>query len=610
MCVGRRQRRVANHLPTGLAPPTALARSLQERAANRLASSSRNRFSVPKTIEAVDGASSHHPLAHPSPRRAFDLDDVREASPALEDRRQWFALALIVLHAILAWHLRAPSITTRIDDTTYILLARSLVNHGYQDLFLRGAPLHSQYPPGYPALLALLSTIFGERVSIFVIASIILSSLALGFFYLMARRRWPADISLLALALAAVNPSLVYTAGRIASEPLFMALTMLALLFLTMTPATGRTLALASVALVGASLTRSIGVTLVAATGLLWLIERRYKHVLALAAAGVLTIGAWLLWTVRAPQKFVGRSYIADFTRQGSAPDSPVRELAYRLMDNAKDYFAHSLPWIVPWPTIAGTVADNALWLLLDVGLGAVGVWLLWRRHRIAALALGSYCALLAIWPWPVARFLFPILPIILLVLLVGAAWLSGRVRWPGVQYAPLLLGALIIGTALSRNAEAISEALACERDHPLTSPGCFNPDQRSVFAAAEFAKRELPASAGIVVAKDAPFGYLTGRQTFPFAIAWRADSARYLDFLVDNKIQYVLLGNTVDRQEPTMGRKLLGVCGHLEVIAAFPPRTNLFRVHEGPSPDGGAAACKAIRYTLASARYAFPLAR
>ena len=284
--------------------------------------------------------------------------------------------------------------------------------------------------------------------------------------------------------------------------------------------------------------------------------------------------------------------------------------LADRLVDNAQDYFARSLPWILPWPTIAGTVVDNALWLLLDMGLGALGIWLLWNRHRVVALAVVSYCALLAIWPWPVGRFLFPMLPLIILALVIGAAWLAARLRARAFQYLPAVLGALIIVTAIFRNADLMSDSIACDRSRPLTSPGCFNADQRALFAAADFAKRKLPPSAGVLVAKEAPFAYLSGLQTFPFLIALRADSARYHEFLLENGIQYVLLGNMVKNLEPAVGQKLMGLCSHLELTAEFPPRTNLLRVYREAAPDGGAAACAAIRRTLASGEYELPTVR
>ena len=44
------------------------------------------------------------------------------------------------------------------DDAMYVVLARSLASgHGYRYLNLPGAPAATQHPPGYPALLALVS---------------------------------------------------------------------------------------------------------------------------------------------------------------------------------------------------------------------------------------------------------------------------------------------------------------------------------------------------------------------------------------------------------------------------------------------------------------------
>lgn len=536
---------------------------------------------------------------------ASALEDAPQAVPFLAARQHWLAVALLILHAALAWPLRVVSITTRIDDATYILLARSLLHFGYNDTFLVGSPFHSQYPPGFPALLAGLIAVAGERLDLFAAVNIALSAVSLGLFYDMARRRWPANVALLALAAAAVNPFLIFTAGRIASEPLFMALAMLALWSLSRTPASPRLLALGGAAVLACALVRTIGVTFIAAAALYWILERRVRHVLVLTGVVAATVGAWLLWTVRAPQ-LGARSYVADFSYQMAGSRSAVVEMAFRVVDNLKEYFAHALPWIV-WPAIPGTVFDNALWLLLNVTLGVVGAWQLWRRHRIVAIALASYCGLLAIWTWAVTRFLFPILPLIFLAFFAGASWLALALRARLFRPLPFLLGAVIILTGLSRNALSIDLALACERDQPLTSPGCFDPDQRSVFAAAAFAKRELSPSTVIVAARDAPFGYLSGLQTYPFPSIRRADSSRFLPFLLDAGIQYVLLGLSVERDEATTAPKLYAICRNLELVAHFPPRTNLFRVHPTAAPDSGAAACVAIRRYQASSKYVFP---
>ena len=62
---------------------------------------------------------------------------------------------------------------------------------------------------------------------------------------------------------------------------------------------------------IGAALTRSASVTLVAALALLWVLRRQWRAFVALSVAAALTVGPWLVWTVVAPHKVAGRSYIA-----------------------------------------------------------------------------------------------------------------------------------------------------------------------------------------------------------------------------------------------------------------------------------------------------------
>ena len=69
----------------------------------------------------------------------------------------WVAGALLLLHAVLAWLLRTPTILTGQDDAAYYLLAQGLRDLRYVDLWIAQEPVHIQYPPGYPALLTFLA---------------------------------------------------------------------------------------------------------------------------------------------------------------------------------------------------------------------------------------------------------------------------------------------------------------------------------------------------------------------------------------------------------------------------------------------------------------------
>src|SRR5262245_33726270 len=83
-------------------------------------------------------------------------------SSARSDNPRWWwhsvagvgALALIAGIAIVD----ALPVGVFHDDAMYVILARSIASgQGYRYLNLPGAPWATQHPPGYPALLALVS---------------------------------------------------------------------------------------------------------------------------------------------------------------------------------------------------------------------------------------------------------------------------------------------------------------------------------------------------------------------------------------------------------------------------------------------------------------------
>src|SRR5262245_59531221 len=117
---------------------------------------------------ALDAASRGDASA-PSNVPATSAGLRRRAPVAAGDSRPWLVVAatMVMLHLVLAWLRRAPSLTTMNDDAYYILLARALRAFEYRELFIVGSPIHAQYPPAYPAVLALISALFGERYDLF-----------------------------------------------------------------------------------------------------------------------------------------------------------------------------------------------------------------------------------------------------------------------------------------------------------------------------------------------------------------------------------------------------------------------------------------------------------
>ncbi|MEZ4586210.1 MAG: hypothetical protein R2909_07405 [Gemmatimonadales bacterium] len=546
------------------------------------------------------------------------------------------ALALLALHGALAWLLRPAALRTANDDAVYLLLGRALRQLSYRDLFLVGTPVQAQYPPFYPALLAALGAPAGEHLDLFLLANVLCSVLALGALFRVALGRSDV-VALLFLLLAATNSRLIAMAGNLRSEPMFMVLLALALVVLARPDPSRRSLVVAGGAAIAAALTRSIGVTLVAALIAAWLLERRWRPAGALALAAALTVGPWLVWTVVAPGQMPGRSYVADLTfeapvaqvdvgrpagepalestrspsRTDEAPPEQIQSppppaetppslpatFARRIAGNLVEYGGRVLPAALELPGGSRTRVDNLLWLAVVLVLGGIGLLALGRWWRVAALALACYGALLVVWPYPIGRFLVPVTPLILLTLLLGAAELGRRLsvrapRWGLEALCPALLAGAVMAGSLPATARLIGRQAACDRAAPLTSAGCADQHERSFFEATRWIASNTPETERFLTTKEGTFYYYTGRQTIlvaPLVAQPQVDLRRYLE---DHGARQVLLSH-LKYDETWLVDRLVPLCGDFEVVHTWAPGTLLLRI--GPASADRRTACEAL---------------
>lgn len=508
------------------------------------------------------------------------------------------AIGLLVLHVILAWLLR-DQIGMGNDDAMYIQLSRSLRVFGYREEFLIGAPWHSQYPPLYAMLLAVISTLAGERVDVLIAASTLLSAGALLLIFDAVRRLWSPLLALMVLTVGAVNYFLLEAAGDIGTEAPYMALSALSFWFLSQRSDTKTSIVLAGAAAIAAALTRSVGVALVASLLLLWLIERRYHRVIMLGIMSALFVGSWLIWTVVSPVRESGRSYVGEASQliRSSAKSSertarpsflPVRH----LVRSTRVYLAGALPTRMHVPTISGTSVDNVVWLLLFAVCSVVGALTIWRTAwRSTVIYLLLYVGLLVVWIWPVARFLDPILPFLFLTLLAGAAALGKRML-PRAPLAPAVaLTVVITASSLAYVIPEIVSAVSCDRSAPLQSTGCFTPHERAWLAAAVYAREQTPASTRFMASKEGAFSYLSDRKLVAFANVLQDGSEGVIQRMQDANVRYVVIGTGTGR-ERRLARVLMPVCERLAVAQMFPPHTAILEVLPGLQTDPVKSAC------------------
>lgn len=505
------------------------------------------------------------------------------------------AALLLAVHALLIWLTRAPNLETTHDDARYLLLGRALRGLTYREIWRIDAPIHSVFPPGYPFVLGAVGSVTGDRFDGFIVVAILCSVAALGTVYLALRRLHSSALGLLALVALAANPLLVERAGVVSAEPLYMALSTVALVIGLREAPGRRALWLMGVLAIGAALTRVAGVTIVAALLVEWLLQRRWRPAAVLALVAGALVGGWLLWSARAPEQFAGESYFVDVgnTYRDQPPFAVV--MVRRLGNNLPIYLLQALPSALSVPAIAGAEWDNYLSLpVVAAGLVA-GFVVAWRRWRVAALYLVTTGALLGLWAWTANRFLLPVTPLLVGLLLVGLAALTARLgRWCLVLPA---CAAVVLATAgVTRTARAVRQAAPCPRGAPGIPPSaCLFPEQAEFFEAVAWVRDSVPDSALVLTAKNATMSYYTaGRRFAPFRAAFNLDSLALLGYLDSLRVSRIVLASVVATDLYRMAPLVERICGHLAVDRAIGQRTLVLRMRRRDEP-AGAGACTAI---------------
>jgi len=522
----------------------------------------------------------------------------------------------LAVHAFLAWRLRAAAISTGQDDSVYLLLGRGLRDFAYSNYWLVPSAPHGTYPPLYPLILGVTTGIFGEGLTPALVQSVVFSTLALGILFSIAYR-WSPPVAFLTLSVSAVNPWLVRLAGMMYTEPFYLLCTALTLWFLAAPAASSRSRFGAGSLAMATFLVRVMGITMVAAVFLTWVIERRRRAAFVFGLVSLLCVGGWFIRArIAAGAAMAGQSYIADAlsTRfratpaQDSAAPAPVTHtgglvtsipafvstVAKRVISNTPAYLSRRVPSVLAFPTIPGTTLDNWLWLALIVGLGGLGLLELSRRLPGAALYLACFGGALLVWPYSLPRFLAPVIPLLLLVFFLGLGRLvkrrSGAVAW---TLLPLLALVLTV-SGFNQNRRELAAVARCDRSAPYTSEGCYDQVERAFFEAVRQADRDAPPGAVFMSPKMATVYLLTGRRSIDELRATRLGPEELRQHLKDFGVQYILFSR-IHLDQKWLAERLQSSCGEWEVRAEYAGGALLLRRVDNQPPEPARASCEAM---------------
>ena len=472
------------------------------------------------------------------------------------------------------------------DDGVYLALARSLAEgNGYRLQYLPGAPAGVHYPVGYPAFLAALWTAwpsFPANLTLLKAANAVLMGLfaSLTVRHLAPRLPVPTWGTAAVVAAACVAVPLMAVATVLFAEPLFLVLAALAVWTADAAgEAEGRrgwALAAAAGALAGlCTLTRSIGVAVLGGVAVA-LFARRRKHGLVALATGVLLAAPGFAWTA-AHARETDPAIVANYGTYG------------QFLEQAGSGWwtpASLLEVMQPIAALAVPPAPAGLWHAAAAAALALLVWgavqLAWRSIALGA-TLVLYAAVVTLWPYGPARFVWVIVPWLAVAFLAGCADLLRRARTFPPRAATATTVAVLAMIVLVATTYAAGQGRGLAAGAPTTVQRGISATMQQVV---DWVRARTPPGAVIATEDEALVWLYTGRRAVP-SFLWRVrgrtgeslgpDTLRaYLDRT--GATHLVLTGLGADAA-PDINALMTQAPGYLRLVQVWPGQAFAFAI-------------------------------
>ncbi len=433
--------------------------------------------------------------------------------------KKFFLPFFLGVYLIISFLLFDPKLFTGGDNAVYINLAQSLAEmKGYRNLNLPDEPGHTQYPPFFPLMLALVTLVFGQSFIAFKILIMLCGLGAAYVFFLIAKRVLKEHLTL-ALGAYVLVPVLILYNHRILSEIPYLLMTLLSIFFVLKAEEGKRYNSYLAFALaIVAFFTRTTGIALILAH-VVYLFRKKRKMELTVSISGFLLFFA--LWLFRSSHYSTEGGYLDQFLAknfyQPQLGTIGFGDFINRVLHNFLYYFFSVIP-----QSLFALV--QAQWLLSLIGmvcivLLVIGFIIKWKSPSIIDYYWIFSVIFLVIWPeiWSSERFLLPVLPLILIYIVEGLLWIKGKCH---IKYLPVVAGIIFIivnVSSLSVSAKtAVLDNIAYLHGDRYAG---YTSDWRRHFEAVEWIKKNIPEDR-IIMARKPEFVYLLSRHKsliYPF---------------------------------------------------------------------------------------------
>ena len=359
------------------------------------------------------------------------LSSGRNISLWIEQNFLFVVLGAVVLNLVLGAALFDPKPHTGGDNASYIFLAESILDFSspYADNITPGeVKPHTQYPFGYPLILAPAVAVFGRNVAALKMISLLMISLCVVFTALLFRKKLSPPATLALILGIAVNPALVEYGHWVLSEGAFAAFAMLSLILMDRAESdvgekkSFRYFIAAIVALAFTAHIRTIGMAFVIAGFVYFLLKKNWKRLVIFGLLSALLVGPWMIRN-RLVSNREDSGYGSQLLMKN--PYTPEQgnigfgDLATRVGKNLKAYVLRETGRsFIGTEMPLGDGGAHKLISALIFSLCAVGLALSLFKGGIGFIEIYMlvFSGIVMVWPevWSDVRFIMPVIPLIL----------------------------------------------------------------------------------------------------------------------------------------------------------------------------------------------------
>ena len=373
------------------------------------------------------------------------------------------ALILLLLFTAICYiYVFDKKLSLNGDNVTYYLLGRSIASgNGYSEIWTSENKPHTQYPPGYPAIMSVVMRFLpeDELADIFILK--ILNGLfflgAIGVLFLLLKKfginKWFFPAILLPVA---TNPHLLSFSHILMSEIPFLFFTLATLyavvrLDLSNPPYRERAFYTAVILTAASVFIRTQGLALLGGIIFYFLIKRKYNYALWTVAAFIIIILPWIVRVqMQGGSPYLQQLLLADpYTPDAGA--ASAAQLLGRFFTNVKRYISIEIPTVF-FPIAEKKIASFRLigWLvgIVIITLFIYGIRGIKNyRTLVAAYIIGTF-GIILFWPskWFGVRFLIGIVPLLWLLTVSGLlCFIATLLKKKNIQFKTLPLCFTII---------------------------------------------------------------------------------------------------------------------------------------------------------------------